>query len=206
MHYRNLLLLVLAMAPCLLTTSSAPLRRETAARDKENTRADSLTLTLSTDKESYKVTEPIQFTATLRNVSSNGIWVGNTIVFADVPGSFVMTVTDAQGNPMHGDMAYFAGAGTDFIHTDLFTWIKQTRLLLCPGCFLGMAAKLQDYKYNLANPGKYRLQISYSDVGYKEIREQGASPNKIKKTKQQAIFPLWSGSIRSPEVWIEVVD
>jgi len=182
-----------------------PLGHETVAQNDGNPDTDSLSLTLSTDKQTYNLSEPIQFTVALSNASSNGIWVGNTLVFADVPGSFVMTVTDAQGKPIHGDMVFVAGVGPDFRHADLYTWIRQTRLVLCPGCFLGMTAKLQDYKYDLTAPGKYRLQISYSDIGYKEIQEEGASANKVKKAKQQAIFPLWSGSIKSSEVWIEVV-
>ncbi len=205
MRWRNLPLLALAIAPWLMTTSSAPLRRETIAQEDGNHDASSLSLTLSTDKQIYKLGEPIQFTVTLRNATSNGIWIGNTIGFADVPGAFVMTVTDAQATTIRGEMVYVAGAGPDFRHVDLFTWIRQTRLVLCPGCFLGMAAKLQDYRYDVTTPGKFKLQIYYSDIGYKEMQERGASANKVEKAKQQAIFPLWSGSISSQEVWIEVV-
>ena len=205
MRWRNETLLALAMVLSIMATSFVPALHVTAAQENGNPESHSLSLTLSTNKQTYYSGEPIQFTATLLNASSNGIWVGNTIVFADIPGSFVMTVIDAQGNPMHGDMAHFAGAGPDFRHVDLFTWIRQTRLVLGPGNFLGMTAKLQDYKYDLTKPGKYKLQVSYSDIGYKELQEEGATANKIKKAKQQAIFSLWSGSIRSSEAWIEVV-
>ncbi len=157
MQWKNLASLAVALLAWTITASSVPARQETVAPRNGNPEANSLALTLATDKQIYRISEPIYFTLNLRNESSNGLWVGNSIVFADLPGTFVMTVTDAQGKPVHGDRVYFAGSLGDFKREDLFDWIRKTRLVLCPGCFLGMAAKLQDYKYDLTVPGKYRL-------------------------------------------------
>ncbi len=202
MQRRNLASVALLALGLTVTGSTIATREDNVA--KGDPESGSLSLTLSTNKQTYRPDEAIQFTLMLRNAGSNGIWVGNTIGFADVPGAFVMKVTDAQGKALRGDMAYVAGVLGDFRHEDLFDWIRRKRLVLCPGCFLGMTAKLQDYRYDLSHSGKYILQVSYSDIGYKEIQEEGASINKIKKAKQQAVFPLWSGSIKSAEVWIEV--
>jgi hypothetical protein len=170
----------------------------------QDVQTNSLSLSLSTDKQTYKPGEPIYFTLTLRNISSGGLWVGKLIAFADIPGAFVMTVTDEQGKPVHGSMTFFAGSLGDFKHADLFDSIQKTRLLLCAKCFLGMTATLQEYQYSLGAPGKYRLQVSYSDIGYKEMQEMGATSQNIKKAKERAQFPLWFGSITSQEVWIAI--
>jgi hypothetical protein len=177
--------------------------KKTISTDQD-AQTNSLSLSLSTDKQTYKPGEPIYFTLTLRNISSGGLWVGKLIAFADIPGAFVMTVTDEQDKPVHGSMTFFAGSLGDFKHADLFDSIQKTRLLLCAKCFLGMTATLQEYQYSLGAPGKYRLQVSYSDIGYKEMQEMGATSQNIKKAKERAQFPLWFGSITSQEVWIAI--
>ena len=177
--------------------------KKTIAAD-QNAQTNSLSLNLTTDKQTYRPGEPIYFTLTLRNISSGGLWVGKLIAFADVPGAFVMTVTDEQGRPLHGSMAFFAGSLGDFKHADLFDSIQKSRLVLCAKCFLGMTSTLQEYQYSLGAPGKYKLQVSYSDIGYKEMQEMGATSQNIKKAKERAQFPLWFSSITSPEVWIAI--
>ncbi len=205
MRRKSLVLLALVIAALTLARPATSLKHTTVPQDNENREAHPLSLTLSTDKQTYEPHEPIHFTLTLRNVSSNGLWVGSYIGFADVPGAFAMTVTDERGNQLHGEMVYFAGSLGDFKREDLSDWVRKTRLVLCPGCFLGMTATLQDYRYDLSKSGKYRLQASYSDIGYKEIQEEGATRKQIEKARKQSMFPLWSGSIKSPELWVEIM-
>jgi hypothetical protein len=196
------LLLVVSMLSMVSGRVHWPLKQTISA--DQNAQANSLSVLVSTDKPIYKPGEPIHFTLTLRNISSGGLWVGKLLAFADVPGAFVMTVVDERGQPIHGNIAFFAGSLGDFKRTDLFDSIQKTRLLLCSGCFLGMTATLQEYQYSLAAPGKYRLQVGYSDIGYNEMQEMGASHQNIKRAKERAKFPLWSGSIKSPEIWITI--
>lgn len=205
MQWKNLASLCLMVLGLSMTRWAMPLKQDNPANHDPDSQTNSLSLTLSTDKQTYVIDEPIQFTLALRNTGSNGLWVGKVIDFADIPGAFVMSVTDGQGRPMRGDFTYFAGSLGDFSHEDLFQWIRETRLVLGPGSFLGRTAKLQDFRYDMGTAGKYKLQVSYTDIGYKEIHEEGASNKKIQEAKKAALFPLWSGTVKSPEVWIEVV-
>jgi len=190
----------------LLIGSVVAVGPQSVAPDQTKQNTEGLTLTLSTDKQVYLLGEQIKVTVTLRNVSSSGLWVGNAIMFADVPGAFALSVLDEQGKRIPVSTAYFAGASPDFRHQDVFDWIRKTRLVLCSGCFLGMSTSLQEYASTLNVPGKYKLQVVYSDIGYKEFQEEGANAANLKSARQRAVFPLWSGSVKSNEVWVQVAQ
>jgi hypothetical protein len=178
------------------------------AQDRETNiergdRGPGLTLRLSASRQSYASNDPIQLTAVLLNETQEPIWVDKPLGFVKSPGGFTLKIWDQDGRSIEGPQ-FFVDAISPFTQKmELYDWIRQTKLSLFPGDFLGSTATIQSLGFRLPGRGRYRLQVSYACVGLDDL---GIDRGRVEKVKKQARFQVWSGELHSPDIWIEVAE
>lgn len=160
-----------------------------------------LILELKTDKGMYKVGEPVLFTIILRNAGKEALWVSKFVGLASIPGAAQLEVTDEQGNKLGGQTPVLDVPLDAYDLEDAFQWIKETRLVLGPGHFLGFTESLQANGFVIRRAGRYCLQARYSDV---DLGDLGITLERVEKAKKEAKIPLWSGNLISPRVCVAV--
>ena len=178
------------------------------SRDQSDSRSSwapgSVRVELATDKKVYKVGEPILINITFRNVGREAFWVSKFIGFARMAGAFDLEVVDDAGHRVPGGIAVPDGLMTyaSYKEKELISWIKETRLILAPGDFLGFEQSLQSNGFEMARPGRYELRAIYSDL---DLVDLGVSRERADRVKKQIKFPLWFGKAKSPHLWIQIV-
>lgn len=183
---------------------SRPYRVE--GTEKVTRTEDSLVVQLSTDKEVYKLGEPIKVTITLRNASHDGVfWVSKSRSIVRWPGGFMLDVHDTDGTRLPDRIPVADMSPSPSKEMDLIELILRKRSLFGPGDFLGFTRNLEDCGYTIREPGRYRLRASYGDQGLGDVAE-AYQIEAARKHKESWILkiPIWSGEIRSQPVWIQI--
>lgn len=201
-----LLILTVGMFWANLLHSFSPWDQAGQEAQEEPSTANSLVVELTTEKEVYKLGEPIMVTVTLRNASRDKVfWVGKSRSITRWPGAFMLDVYDVEGVRLP-DKIPFVDAVPSPEDIDLVDMILKARGLWGPGAFLGFTRSLKSCGYTIRKPGRYRLKASYGDHGLADI----ADANQIEAAKKHdegwiLKIPLWSGEIESASVWIRIV-
>jgi len=159
-----------------------------------------LIIELATDKTSYQVGDEILVTLTLTNVGSDSFMITSKpdLIKSTTGGQILIEMFNEKGEKLTGVESY--GEFWGLHDEDLYSWIDRKRRLFQPGDFLGFSRSLDRLGFNIERPGLYRLRAAYWETDYKDWVDEKT----LAETKRQLIFRLWSGTIQSKDLWIEV--
>ena len=157
---------------------------------------------LSIPKRTYKVGEPLELTAAIKNVGSEPFYVWNGVSFLYYgEGIFTPHLIDSTGKDVpartqFGAHRYVAD------QSDFAECVEKEWLVLAPGQFYGMTAA--NWFSGGLKAGRYSLLIEYSSTAFPWLFA-GQTMDDLRKSATRLKYPAVLGQFASNKVSFEVV-
>jgi len=156
---------------------------------------------LSLPKLTYKVGEPLEVTALVKNVGTEPFYVWKNITFAyHGEGILKLYLTDSAGNDVPeqfkvGGHVYQAGK------SDFADYVEKQWLYLAPGQFYGIT---ENRFKNPLQPGRYSLVVEYSSSAFPWLFA-GQAMNDVRESAKKLKYAAVLGGFLSNEVSFTVM-
>ena len=189
----------LALVTLLVVVAASGESQSLGQANKEAPTAK-LQVILATDKQVYKLGEPIHVRVEISNAGEKDIFVGKEITrMAGWVTYLELILEDMDGNTSPYIFVHGLRVPLDLTE-GLASILAKTWIPLAPGYFYATKIELSPESFQfLRKPGRYRLRGIYYSVGV-DLR-----CSTLKEEIEKLPYAFWKGEIGTNSIWIEIV-